>query len=84
MTTTGEIIKSNRLSVNATLQSVLDAGGPSKAYQSEVENGKRDNVGALTLIRWCDAIGCDPVFVFAEIVRETKREAVDKFHGTGI
>lgn len=54
------------------------------AYQSDVESGKKDNVGTATLVRWCDAIGCEPIMVFGDFVSAMKREAIDKDHGNGI
>jgi transcriptional regulator with XRE-family HTH domain len=84
MNATGKILRQRRKSYGKTMRQVHDAGGPALAYQSDVERGKRDNVGAMTLIRWCDAIGCEPIMVFGDIVSLVKREAVDRDHASGI
>ena len=82
--TIGRILKQRRTAYGLTMGQVRERGGPTKAYQSDVENGKRNNVGVLMLIAWCNAIGCEPIMVFGDLVGEIKREVPDKDCGSGI
>ncbi len=54
------------------MSQVNKRGGPSTAFQCDIENGHRANVTVLKLIEWCAAIGCEPIMVFADIYSETK------------
>ena len=80
----GHILRQRRTAYGLTMRQVHERGGPTMAYQSDVESGKKDNVGTATLVRWCDAIGCEPIMVFGDFVSAMKREAIDKDHGNGI
>jgi len=80
----GKIIKQRRTAYGLTMRQVRERGGPTQAYQSDVERGKKDDVGTATLLRWCDAIGCEPIMVFGDFVSSVKRESVDRDHGNGI
>jgi hypothetical protein len=66
----GKIIRRHRVANVKTMRQVKQAGGPSIAYQCDVENGRRQNVGVLTLICWCNAIGVEPSKIFDEIAQQ--------------
>ena len=69
----GTVLRQRRKARNLSMRVVWEAGGPSIAQQSEVERGKQKNVPLLRLIRWCEAIGCDPVEVFQDILAAVKQ-----------
>ena len=66
---TGAVLHQRRLAYGLPMHAVKARGGPSIAFQSAIENGKQTVVSVPVLIRWCAAIGCDPVEVFADTVK---------------
>jgi len=47
----GKIMRQRRTAYGLTMQKIRERGGPTMAYQSDVETGKKDNVGIATLLR---------------------------------
>ena len=68
----GAVLHQRRLAYGLPMHAVKARGGPSIAFQSAIENGKQTVVSVPVLIRWCAAIDCDPVEVFADIVKGTQ------------
>lgn len=77
--TIGKVIKQKRTSVGMTMRTVRERGGPTIAYQHDVESEKRNNVGIATFVKWCRAIGVSAVDTLAEIAAEDH-----KANGEGI
>lgn len=69
---TGRVMRQRRKAYGLAMHQVKSRGGPSIAFQSAIENGKQTVVSVPVLIRWCAAIGCEPIMVFADIVSEMK------------
>ncbi len=65
----GDIMRERREAAGLMTQQVYRRGGPSTEYQ---QSGQFDCIKVHRLIDWCDAIGCNPNAVFAEIVAERK------------
>ena len=74
MSAIGDVLRQRRKAYGLTMRQVLSRGGPCIAFQSDVEKGKRQNVSVVKLIAWCNAIGCEPIMVFADIVSKTKKK----------
>jgi hypothetical protein len=68
----GAVLHQRRLAYGLPMHAVKARGGPSIAFQSAIENGKQTVVSVPVLIRWCAAIGCDPVEVFSDIIQTQK------------
>jgi len=68
----GSVLRQRRKAYGLTYREVKARGGPSSSFQSEIESGKKNNVGVPMLIQWCLAIGCEPIMVFADIVSGMK------------
>ena len=75
MKTIGEIMNQRREAAVLSQHEVARRGGPRQPYQSLLESDRRNRgISVGMLLRWCSAIGCDPVEVFAEIVTERSGE----------
>ena len=70
----GSVLHQRRKVYGRSMAEVKARGGPSVSFQSDVENGKLANVSVTMLIRWCAAIGCEPIMVFGDIVSGMKHE----------
>ena len=70
----GSVLHQRRLAYGLPMHAVKARGGPSIAFQSAIENGKQTVVSVPVLIRWCAAIGCDPVEVLADIIKGTTND----------
>lgn len=57
MQSLGQTIKTLRGARGWTLEELYQASGVSKGFLSDLENGKRLNVGSSTLLRLADAFG---------------------------
>ncbi len=68
----GKVLRQRRKAYGLSMSQVNKRGGPSTAFQCDIENEHRANVTVLKLIEWCAAIGCEPIMVFADIYSETK------------
>jgi transcriptional regulator with XRE-family HTH domain len=57
MQSLGQTIKTLRGARGWTLEQLYQVSGVSKGFLSDLENGKRSNVGSSTLLRLADAFG---------------------------
>ena len=62
----GDIMRERRVAAGLTVKECRERGGPPAQVQ---RLGLRD-VTVREFLDWCDAIGCKPEEVFAEIVAE--------------
>ncbi len=69
----GRILRRRRLAFGLTMRQIHKRGGPTPAYQCDVERGKREGVTIPMFLRWCRALGCDPMLTFADIIGEENR-----------
>lgn len=71
MTIIGDEIRQARKYSGWSMREIHERGGPSPAYQSEVETGKRAGVTIPCFFRWSEAIGVDPVELLDVIYQKT-------------
>ena len=74
MTIIGDEIRDARQYKGMSLRQVHEGGGPSIAYQSDVERGKRGSVSIPCFFRWSEAIGVDPIELLDVIYQKTYEE----------
>lgn len=65
----GQLIKWAREQQGITLRSVLDRGGPSIGFQSEVERGRKTEVSSKTLQTWVRVLGVTENFARGQVPR---------------
>lgn len=71
--TLGQRIKKRRNDLNFTQDILAQKAGISKGFLSDIENGKR-NIGAETLLKISDALGCSLDF----IMKGTENEEIQE------
>lgn len=71
----GNLIKWAREQQELTLRTVLDRGGPSIGFQSEVERGRKTEVSAKILQTWVKILGVTEAFARGEVVAYNKEPA---------
>lgn len=64
----GAVMRQRRKAAGLPMHEVTSRGGPSAGFQSEIESGRKSEVGLKTFIRWCQAIGCSPTNAMDDIL----------------